>query len=158
MRGDNGEPEAMFSYVSTETRIPQDHPFRAVRNLADACLREMSPLFAQLYARTGRPSIPPEKLLRAKLLQVLYTIRMSLSNYALERDWELAQGGRHGGRSRHFCKGNEGQRRQPRGVPLQVARGDSTPDEDPVELIRQVLGIEREIADGLEKLLREIEA
>jgi transposase len=65
----------MFSYVSIETRVPQDHPLRAMRTLVDACLQEMSPRFALLYARTGRPSIPPEKLLRAQLLQVLYTIR-----------------------------------------------------------------------------------
>jgi transposase len=75
MRGDDREPDAMFSYVSMETRIPQDHPLRAMRSLVDACLRDMSPRFALLYARTGRPSIPPEKLLRAQLLQVLYTIR-----------------------------------------------------------------------------------
>jgi transposase len=75
MRGDDRQPDAVFSYVSMESRIPQDHPLRAMRTLVDACLREMSPRFAQLYARTGRPSIAPEKLLRAQLLQVLYTIR-----------------------------------------------------------------------------------
>jgi transposase len=75
MRGDDRQPDAMFSYVSMEARIPPDHPLRTIRTLADACLREMSPRFALLYARTGRPSIPPEKLLRAQLLQILYTIR-----------------------------------------------------------------------------------
>jgi transposase len=75
MRGDDRQPDAVFSYVSMESRIPQDHPLRTMRTLVDACLREMSPRFAQLYARTGRPSIAPEKLLRAQLLQVLYTIR-----------------------------------------------------------------------------------
>src|SRR5216683_1714912 len=75
MRGDDRQPDAVFSYVSMESRIPQDHPLRAMRTLVDACLGEMSPRFALLYARTGRPSIPPEKLLRAQLLQVLYTIR-----------------------------------------------------------------------------------
>jgi transposase len=75
MRGDDRQPDAVFSYVSMESRIPQDHPLRAMRTLVDGCLREMSPRFAQLYARTGRPSIAPEKLLRAQLLQVLYTIR-----------------------------------------------------------------------------------
>jgi transposase len=75
MRGDDRQPDAMFSYVSMEERIPQDHPLRAMRTLVDAVLREMSPRFAMLYARTGRPSIPPEKLLRAQLLQILYTIR-----------------------------------------------------------------------------------
>jgi transposase len=75
MRGDDRQPDAMFSYVSMEDRIPQDHPLRAMRTLVDGVLREMSPRFAMLYARTGRPSIPPEKLLRAQLLQILYTIR-----------------------------------------------------------------------------------
>src|SRR5258708_10139852 len=75
MRGDDRQPDAVFSYVSMESRIPPDHPLRVMRTLVDACLREMSPRFALLYARTGRPSIPPEKLLRAQLLQVLYTIR-----------------------------------------------------------------------------------
>jgi transposase len=75
MRGDDRQPDAMFSYVSMEQRIPQDHPLRAMRTLVDACLREMSPRFTLMYARTGRPSIAPEKLLRAQLLQILYTIR-----------------------------------------------------------------------------------
>src|SRR2546427_12300456 len=75
MRGDDRQPDAMFSYVSLETRIPSDHPLRAMRVLVDAVLRDMSPRFTLLYARTGRPSIPPEKLLRAQLLQILYTIR-----------------------------------------------------------------------------------
>ena len=66
MRGDDRQPEAMFSYVSMETRIPADHPLRAMRVLVDAALRGMSPRFRLLYARTGRPSIPPEKLLRAQ--------------------------------------------------------------------------------------------
>jgi transposase len=75
MRGDDRQPDAMFSYVSMEDRIPQDHPLRAMRTLVDAVLRDMSPRFALMYARIGRPSIPPEKLLRAQLLQILYTIR-----------------------------------------------------------------------------------
>ena len=75
MRGGDQQPDAMFSYVSMEDRIPQDHPLRAMRGLMDAALREMSPLFTLMYAKTGRPSIAPEKLLRAQLLQILYTIR-----------------------------------------------------------------------------------
>src|ERR1700675_1469183 len=75
MRGDDRQPDAMFSYVSMEDRIPQDHPLRTMRTLVDAALREMSPRFALMYAKTGRPSIAPEKLLRAQLLQILYTIR-----------------------------------------------------------------------------------
>jgi len=65
----------MWSYVPVEHRIPADHPLRVMRPLVDAVLRELSPRFAELYSRVGRPSIAPEKLLRALLLQVLYTIR-----------------------------------------------------------------------------------
>ena len=65
----------MFSYLSPEQRVPADHRLRAVRALTDDGLRSMSPQFARLYSTTGRPSIPPEQLLRALLLQVLYTVR-----------------------------------------------------------------------------------
>ena len=75
MRGDEEQQGAMWSYVSAEDRIPADHPLRAVRKLTDPVLRELSPLFESLYSKTGRPSIPPERLLRALLLQLLYTIR-----------------------------------------------------------------------------------
>jgi transposase len=75
MRGDDRQPDAMFSYVSAEQRVPPDHPLRAIRTLVDGVLREMSPEFDGLYARVGRPSIPPERLLRAQLLQVFYSIR-----------------------------------------------------------------------------------
>jgi transposase len=75
MRGDDRQQAAMFSYISPEARVPQDHPLRAIRALVDEVLATLSPRFATLYARVGRPSIPPEKLLRAQLLQVLYTIR-----------------------------------------------------------------------------------
>ena len=75
MRGDHSEPDAIFSYISPAQRVPQDHPLRAIRTLVDAVLRELSPRFQELYSHTGRPSIPPERLLRALLLQVLYTIR-----------------------------------------------------------------------------------
>src|SRR5262250_2915135 len=76
MRGDDREDQdAMWSYVPMERRIPVDHPLRAMRSLVDARLRELSPRFDELYSRVGRPSIAPEKLLRALLLQVLYTIR-----------------------------------------------------------------------------------
>jgi transposase len=75
MRGDDREQAAMFSYISPEARVPQDHPLRAIRMLVDEVLGELSPRFETLYSRVGRPSIPPEKLLRAQLLQVLYTVR-----------------------------------------------------------------------------------
>ncbi len=64
----------MFSYLSTEARVPQDHP-RAIRRICDGVLAEMSGLFTTIYSEIGRPSVPPEKLLRAPLLQVLYTVR-----------------------------------------------------------------------------------
>lgn len=75
MRGEDQIQGAMFSYVAPEKRVPADHPLRMIWVLSDAALQDMSPLFDQLYSRVGRPSIPPEKLLRALLLQVLYTIR-----------------------------------------------------------------------------------
>jgi transposase len=75
MRGDDQHPDAMFSYVAPEQRVPADHPLRAIRGMVDTALRELSPEFARLYPKTGRPSIPPEKLLRALLLQMLYSVR-----------------------------------------------------------------------------------
>jgi transposase len=75
MRGADEQPGAMFSYVSLEQRVPIDHPLRAVRRITDRALERLSPQFGALYVNFGRPSIPPEKLLRALLLQVLYTIR-----------------------------------------------------------------------------------
>lgn len=75
MRGNDRQQAAMFSYISPEARVPQDHPLRVIRAMVDQVLAELSPRFTRLYARTGRPSIAPEKLLRALLLQVLYTVR-----------------------------------------------------------------------------------
>ena len=75
MRGDDQHPDGMFSYRRPEERVPADHPLRPIREMVDTALRALSPEFARLYPKTGRPSIPPEKLLRALLLQVLYSIR-----------------------------------------------------------------------------------
>ncbi len=75
MRGDDPRQTAMFSYISPEERVPQEHPLRTIRTMVDAVLKELSPQFNRLYSSTGRPSIAPEKLLRALLLQVLYTVR-----------------------------------------------------------------------------------
>jgi len=75
MRGAEPGQRVMFSYVDLEQRIPPDHPLRAIQALIEPVLRELSPRFAALYAESGRPSIPPEQLLRGLLLQVLYTIR-----------------------------------------------------------------------------------
>jgi transposase len=75
MRGKDTQQSAMFSYLSPEDRVPANHPLRAVRLMADAALKAMSPVFDRMYIAFGRPSIAPEKLLRALLLQILYTIR-----------------------------------------------------------------------------------
>jgi transposase len=75
MRGPDEQTAAMFSYLSPEARVRADHPLRAIRLMTDQVLRELSPRFDQMYSDLGRPSIPPEQLLRALLLQGLYTIR-----------------------------------------------------------------------------------
>jgi transposase len=75
MRGADNQQADMFSYLSPETRVRKDHPLRSIRAMADEALEQMSPLFDALYAATGRPSIPPEKLLRAQLIQMLYSVR-----------------------------------------------------------------------------------
>jgi transposase len=75
MRGDHEQQAPIWSYISPEQRIPQDHPLRPIRALVDAVLHDLSPRFSRLYAKTGRPSVAPERLLRALLLQVLYSIR-----------------------------------------------------------------------------------
>ena len=75
MRGDDIHQDAMFSYLSPEARVPQDHPLRPLRQMVNQALGELSRDFQAMYSREGRPSIPPEKLLRALLLQVFYTIR-----------------------------------------------------------------------------------
>lgn len=75
MRGADHQQSGMFSYISAERRVPEDHPLRAIRGMVDAALRNMGPQFDAMYAKVGRPSIAPEKLLRALLLQVLYTVR-----------------------------------------------------------------------------------
>ena len=75
MRGDHEQQAPMWSYISPEQRIPQDHPLRPIRALVDAVLHDLSPRFSRLYAKTGRPSVAPERLLRALLVQVLYSIR-----------------------------------------------------------------------------------
>jgi transposase len=75
MRGDDRQTGYMFSYLSPEERIPADHPLRPVRRMTEAIFERLSPRFDRLYSDLGRPSIPPEKLLRALLLQGLYTVR-----------------------------------------------------------------------------------
>src|SRR4029453_19620460 len=75
MRGQDRQQSAMFSYVSPEERVPAEHPLRPIREMADVALNSLSPVFDRMYATFGRPSIPPRKLLRALLVQVLYTVR-----------------------------------------------------------------------------------
>src|SRR3982750_3991224 len=75
MRGGDRIQSAMFSYLSPETRVRKEHPLRAIRGMVDSALGEMSPLFDDMYSELGRPSIAPEKLLRAQLLQMLYSVR-----------------------------------------------------------------------------------
>jgi transposase len=93
MRGDDQQVQTgMFSYVALEERIPADHPLRGVRALVDAVLAEMSKDFDGLYSQVGRPSIAPERLLRALLLQVFYSVRserllMEQLNYNLLFRW-----------------------------------------------------------------------
>lgn len=92
MRGDDQQQSGMFSYVSLEERVPQDHPLRAIRKAVDEILRAMAKDFDSMYAKTGRPSVPPERLLRAVFLQILYTVRsermlMEQMNYNLLFRW-----------------------------------------------------------------------
>ena len=92
MRGHDEQTHHMFSYLSPEQRVPADHPLRAIRALTDEALHTLSRRFAGLYSQTGRPSIPPEQLLRALVLQVLYTVRserllMEELNYNLLFRW-----------------------------------------------------------------------
>jgi transposase len=75
MRGNDSTNGRVFSYLSPEERVPRDHPLRSIREVMNGVLKELSPLFETLYSRIGRPSIPPEQLLRALLIQVLYSVR-----------------------------------------------------------------------------------
>ena len=92
MRGDEQKQAAMFSYVTLEQRIPADHPARQIRVLVDRALERMDGELGQLYSHTGRPSIAPERLLRASLLMALYSVRserqlMERLNYDLLFRW-----------------------------------------------------------------------
>src|SRR5436305_10002188 len=92
MRGPDTQQSAMFSYLSPEERIPADHPLRPIRRMVDEVLKELAADFDRMYSRLGRPSIAPEKLLRALLLQILYSVRserllMEQLNYNLLFRW-----------------------------------------------------------------------
>ena len=88
MRGNNEQQAAVFSYVNAEQRIAADHPLRRIRAMTEVALKELSPEFDRLYATGGRPSIAPEKLLRALLLQILYA-RRSERRLMKEMDYNL---------------------------------------------------------------------
>ena len=97
MRGADEQPGAMFSYLSLEDRVPADHPLRAVRRITDTALERISPELGSLYLHFGRPSISPERLLRALVLQALYTIRserqlMEQLDYKLLFRWFVGLG------------------------------------------------------------------
>ncbi|MCE3002390.1 MAG: IS5 family transposase [Xanthomonadaceae bacterium] len=92
MRSPDLQQFGMLSYISVETRVPADHPIRPLRSLVDKLLKELDPILAERYADTGRPFIPPERLLRAALLQVIYSVRserllMEQLNYNLLFRW-----------------------------------------------------------------------
>src|SRR5258708_6701879 len=75
MRGTDQQRGHVFSYISPEQRVRKDHPLRPIRAMVDKVLKELSPEFDKMYSKVGRPSIPPEQLLRALLLQMLYSVR-----------------------------------------------------------------------------------
>jgi transposase len=92
MRGNEQVQEEIFSYITPAQRIPQTHPLRPIRKMVDAALEDLSQEFAAMYSGTGRPSVPPEQLLRALLVQLLYTVRsermlMEQLNYNLLFRW-----------------------------------------------------------------------
>jgi len=97
MRGPDERTSHMFSYVVPEDRVRPDHPLRAIRRMTDEVLSQLSPRFARMYSAMGRPSIPPEQLLRALLLQSLYTIRserllMEEIDYSILFRWFIGLG------------------------------------------------------------------
>src|SRR5215212_8110757 len=128
MRGDDRQPRAMFSYVSAEERVPPAHPLRAIRTFVDEILREMTREFDALYAQHGRPSIPPERLLRAQLLQLFYSIRserllMEQLDYNILFRWFGSGDGRAG-------LGADGVHEEPRSVAAARRRPQLLPTRD----------------------------
>src|SRR3954453_7027206 len=75
MRGRQDQQVSMLAFVDLESRVPVGHPIRTIKRLADAALAELSSLFDEVYAETGRPSIPPDRLLKASLLIALFSVR-----------------------------------------------------------------------------------
>ena len=102
MRGSDERTGTLFSYVDVEERVPADHPLRAIRTIVNEVLEGLSGEFARIYSDKGRPSIAPERLLRALLLQTFYTIRserqlMEQLDYNLLYRWFVGFGCRRGG-------------------------------------------------------------
>ena len=97
MRGYQNTQPALFSYIDIEERIPAEHPLRGIKVLADKSLKKLNKKFNELYSATGRPSIPPEYLIKASLLQILYGIRseiqlMEQTDYNLLYRWFIGIG------------------------------------------------------------------
>lgn len=88
MRGEDKKQSSMLVLMSPETRVPQTHPLRAIKKLADEALATLSPVFDAMYAEGGRPSIPPERLLKSMLLMALYTVR-SERQFCEQLDYNL---------------------------------------------------------------------
>src|SRR6266478_3452397 len=94
MRGAETKQATMLSLLSPEQRVPKDHPLRRIKQLADAALQQLSPVFDQMYSAMGRPSVPPERLLKASLLMAFYSVRSErlfceLLDYNLMFRWFL---------------------------------------------------------------------
>ena len=109
----------MYSHLSPEQRVPAEHPLRPIRKMTDEALRGLSRKFSGMYSETGRPSIPPEKLLRALLLQVLYTVRserllMEQLEYNLLFRWFV---GLKQPLQRHSCSSKSGTQENRCGIP-----------------------------------------
>lgn len=97
MRGETDRQSSMFSYVDLESRIPKGHPIRKIRRIVDEALSQLEPAFDEMYSDRGRPSIPPEQLLRALLLQILFSVRserllMERIDYDLMFRWFVGLG------------------------------------------------------------------
>src|SRR5690349_22793715 len=88
MRGQDKKQATIFSTVSPEQRVPKDHPLREIQAIADHALKALSPVFSRMYSKIGRPSIPPERLLKSMLLIALYSVR-SERQFCEQLDYNL---------------------------------------------------------------------
>src|SRR5271170_6394469 len=88
MRGEDKKQSSMLVLMSPESRVPEAHPLRAIKKLADVALAELSPVFDMIYAEGGRPSIPPERLLKSMLLMAFYSVR-SERQFCEQLDYNL---------------------------------------------------------------------